>query len=255
MCGIYGTTIKYNETQVKEKLQRTAFRGPDKMGWNFYNSNHSVIFGHNRLSIVDLDPRSDQPFTYQNHIHVAFNGEIYNFKSIKDILIKKGYQFRTTSDTEVLCAAYLEYGENCVHHFSGMFAFVIYDEQKQQFFGARDRLGKKPFYYYHNGKDFEFSSQISSIQLHHQQLSISEKAIAFYLAWGSIPEPQSIFNEIKKLLPGHSFTFDLNTGSFNSKQYWDIDYKTAPNCLLSYLMPYQAVCLLMYPLEYFCLAA
>uniref|UniRef100_UPI004049A099 asparagine synthase (glutamine-hydrolyzing) n=1 Tax=Gelidibacter sp. TaxID=2018083 RepID=UPI004049A099 len=234
MCGIYGTTIKYNETQVKEKLQRTAFRGPDKMGWNFYNSNHSVIFGHNRLSIVDLDPRSDQPFTYQNHIHVAFNGEIYNFKSIKDILIKKGYQFRTTSDTEVLCAAYLEYGENCVHHFSGMFAFVIYDEQKQQFFGARDRLGKKPFYYYHNGKDFEFSSQISSIQLHHQQLSISEKAIAFYLAWGSIPEPQSIFNEIKKLLPGHSFTFDLNTGSFNSKQYWDIDYKTAPNYQGSY---------------------
>lgn len=234
MCGIYGTTIKYNETQVKEKLQRTAFRGPDKMGWNFYNSNHSVIFGHNRLSIVDLDPRSDQPFTYQNHIHVAFNGEIYNFKSIKDILIKKGYQFRTTSDTEVLCAAYLEYGENCVHHFSGMFAFVIYDEQKQQFFGARDRLGKKPFYYYHNGKDFEFSSQISSIQLHHQNLSISEKAIAFYLAWGSIPEPQSIFNEVKKLLPGHSFTFNLASGEFISKQYWDIDYKTAPNYQGSY---------------------
>ena len=230
MCGIYGTTIKYSEAQVKEKLQRTAFRGPDKMGCDFYNiDNHTVILGHNRLSIIDLDPRSDQPFTYQNHIHVVFNGEIYNFKSIKETLITKGYQFQTTSDTEVLCAAYLEYGENCVHHFNGMFAFVIYDRKKQHFFGARDRLGKKPFYYYHNGKDFEFSSQISSIQLYHKNLSISEKAIAFYLAWGSIPEPQSVFNEIQKLLPGHLFIYDLNTGAFNSKQYWDIDYKTVPS--------------------------
>lgn len=230
MCGIYGSTLIYSEAQVKEKLKRTAFRGPDKMGWTFYKEdNSSIVLGHNRLSIIDLDPRSDQPFTYQKYVHVVFNGEIYNFQSIKEILISKGYQFYTTSDTEVLCAAYLEYGEACVDHFSGMFAFVIYDEKNQLFFGARDRLGKKPFYYYHNGKDFEFSSQISSIQWHHKDISISEKAIAYYLAWGSIPDPQSIFNEVKKLLPGHSFTFDLNTGDFNTKQYWDIDYKNPPN--------------------------
>jgi asparagine synthase (glutamine-hydrolysing) len=226
MCGIYGTTLKYSEQQIKEKLKRTAFRGPDKMGWQFYkNDSHQITFGHNRLSIIDLDSRSDQPFTYYNHIHIVFNGEVYNFKSIKEILIKKGYEFRTSSDTEVLCAAYLEYGQDCIDHFDGMFAFVIYDEQKQLFFGARDRLGKKPFYYYHNGKSFEFASQISSIQMHMDDLTISEKAIAYYLAWGNIPDPQSIFNEIKKLKAGHKFTFDLNSGQFKSEPYWDIDYK------------------------------
>ncbi|MEZ4802633.1 MAG: asparagine synthase (glutamine-hydrolyzing) [Gelidibacter sp.] len=225
MCGIYGTTLPYSEQQIKEKLKRTAFRGPDKMGWKFYSQEQPVILGHNRLSIIDLDPRSDQPFTYYDHIHIVFNGEIYNFKSVKETLSKKGYHFHTTSDTEVICAAYLEYGHDCVHHFTGMFSFVIYDEKKQQFFGARDRLGKKPFYYFHNGRDFEFASQLSSIQMFHTDLTISSKAIAYYFAWGTIPDPQSIFNEIKKLHAGHSFTFDLVTGNFRTKQYWDIDYE------------------------------
>ncbi|MCK7591031.1 asparagine synthase (glutamine-hydrolyzing) [Subsaxibacter sp. CAU 1640] len=225
MCGIYGTTIKYNEYQIKEKLKRTSFRGPDKMGWEFYPGSQQVTFGHNRLSIIDLDPRSNQPFTYENHIHIVFNGEVYNFNSIKKKLIEKGYKFRTTSDTEVICAAYLEYGEACVTHFHGMFAFVIYDEKKKVFFGARDRLGKKPFYYYLNNKDFEFASQISSIQMFHSDLSISSKAISYYLAWGNIPDTQSIFNEIKKLRAGHSFVFYLETGTFKDKPYWDIDYK------------------------------
>ena len=225
MCGIYGTTIIYNESQVKEKLKRTAFRGPDQMGWEFYKTDHnSIAFGHNRLSIIDLDARSNQPFSYQDTVEIVFNGEIYNFQEIKKELTKKGYLFRTTSDTEVICAAYLEYGEDCVNHLNGMFAFVIFDKTKEQFFGARDRLGQKPFYYYHNGKDFEFSSQISSIQLHHTNLSISNEAISYYLTWGAIPEPFSIFNEIKKLEPGKSFIFNLNTGEFLSKTYWNIDY-------------------------------
>jgi asparagine synthase (glutamine-hydrolysing) len=226
MCGIYGSTLKYNESQVQDKLKRTAFRGPDKMGYKFYNQKKNrVVFGHNRLSIIDLDPRSDQPFTYYNHIHIVFNGEVYNFKTIKEKLLKKGFKFNTTSDTEVLCAAYLEYGEDCVSHFNGMFAFVIYDEKKQLFFGARDRLGQKPFYYCHNGKDFEFASQISSIQLHMKELTISERAISYYLAWGHIPDPYSIFNEVKKLRAGHKFTYNLYTGNFKSAPYWDIDYK------------------------------
>ena len=226
MCGIYGTTLKYSESQVIDKLKRTAFRGPDKMGYNlFKNDNIEVTFGHNRLSIIDLDPRSDQPFTYYNNIHIVFNGEVYNFKIIKEKLLQKGYKFNTTSDTEVICAAYLEYGEDCVNHFIGMFAFVIYDEKKQQFFGARDRLGQKPFYYYHNGKNFEFSSQISSIQLFMDNLTISERAISYYLAWGNVPDPQSIFIEIKKLKAGYKFTFNLNTGKFITTPYWDIDFQ------------------------------
>ncbi len=226
MCGIYGTTLNYNEQQVKDKLKRTAFRGPDQMGWQFYKKdNRQVIFGHNRLSIIDLDPRSNQPFTYNNDIKIVFNGEIYNFKNIKENLIKKGYTFTTTSDTEVMCAAYLEYGEDCVNHFNGMFSFVIYDIKNNLFFGARDRLGKKPFYYYHNHRDFEFSSQISSIQINNGNLSTSSKAIAYYLAWGSVPDTQTIFNEVKKLLPGNSFIFNLTTGELKTKTYWDIDFK------------------------------
>lgn len=226
MCGIYGTTIKYSDNQIKEKLERIAFRGPDKIDWKHYkNSKHQVLFGHNRLSVIDLDPRSNQPFSYLEKIKIVFNGEIYNFKELKSKLSKKGYAFNTTSDTEVICAAYLEYGENCVNYLNGMFAFVIYDISKQQFYGARDRLGQKPFYYYINGKDFEFSSQISSIQLYNnQRLTISRKAIHKYLSWGTIPDNTSIFNEVEKLAAGHFFTYNLNTGEFKNKEYWDIDY-------------------------------
>lgn len=226
MCGIYGSTIPYSESQINKKLHKTSFRGPDKTAYKYYKTNNmSVILGHNRLSIIDLDPRSDQPFTYYDHIHIVYNGEVYNFKSLRDNLAKKGYRFETSSDTEVICAAYLEYGEACVDYFNGMFAFVVYDEKKQQFFGARDRLGKKPFYYYRNGTNFEFASQISSIQLDHADLTISSKAIAYYLSWGNIPDPHSIFNEVVKLHAGYSFTFALESGDFKLKQYWDIDYK------------------------------
>lgn len=225
MCGIYGSTILYNKDQIKDKLKRTSYRGPDQMGIEFYTTEkYSIAFGHNRLSIIDLDSRSNQPFSYGSDIEIVFNGEVYNFKEIKENLYRIGYTFRTTSDTEVICAAYLEYGEDCVNHFNGMFAFVIYDKIKNQFFGARDRLGQKPFYYYHNGSNFEFASQISSIQKYNNNLSISKKAIDAYLTWGSIPDPLSIFNEIKKLLPGNSFTFNLKTGNLETKVYWDIDY-------------------------------
>jgi asparagine synthase (glutamine-hydrolysing) len=225
MCGIYGSTLVYNEAQVKDKLKRTAFRGPDQMGCKFYKSdNYSIAFGHNRLSIIDLDARSNQPLAYSDSIEIVFNGEIFNFQDIKEQLHKKGYTFKTTSDTEVICAAYLEYGEACVNHFNGFFAFVIFDKAKHEFFGARDRLGQKPFYYYHNGKDFEFASQVSSIQLHNNNLSISKQAINSYLAWETIPDPLSIFNEVHKLMPGHSFKFDLHSGKLKIKQYWDIDY-------------------------------
>lgn len=226
MCGIYGSTLPYSESQLIEKLKRTSFRGPDKLALKFYKSdNKQISLGHNRLAIIDLDPRSDQPLSYSDNLEIVFNGEIYNFQDLKEILRKKGYTFQTTSDTEVICAAYLEYGEDCVNYFNGMFAFVIYDINRHLFFGARDRLGVKPFYYYHNGIDFEFASQISSIQLHNNRLSVSEHAINSYITWETIPDPLSIFNEVHKLLPGHSFLFDLHSGKFESTQYWDIDYR------------------------------
>ncbi|QRM90170.1 asparagine synthase (glutamine-hydrolyzing) [Lacinutrix sp. WUR7] len=222
MCGIYGSTIAYSKEQVQQKLMRTSFRGPDKLDYKYLGKDKDIILGHNRLAIIDIDARSNQPLTYQ-HIHIVFNGEIYNFLEIKKELNKKGHEFKTTSDTEVICAAYLEYGDDFVSKLNGMFAFVIYDEKKQRLFGARDRLGQKPFYYFFNGKDFEFASQISSIQLHNNNLSISSKSISYYLAWGAVPDPYSIFNEINKLKAGYTFSLDLNSKEFIKKQYWDID--------------------------------
>lgn len=228
MCGIYGSTIQYRDSEINDKLNRTAYRGPDKLGVRqFEEDNYSLILGHNRLAIIDLDARSNQPFSYNNLVEIVFNGEIYNFQNIKNELNKKGYVFNTTSDTEVLCAAYLEYGEECVNHLNGMFAFVIYDKEKQILFGSRDRLGQKPFYYYHNGKDFEFASQVSAIQEHNQNLSISEYAIRSYLTWETIPDPLSIFNEVKKLLPGNSFIYNLIDGNLKIKEYWNIDYNNS----------------------------
>ena len=141
MCGIYGTTIKYNNKEVQSKLKRIHFRGPDYTGIETYRSDNSfVTLAHNRLAILDLESRSNQPFNYMKDIHIVFNGEIYNYIEIRSKLSKEGYSFSTTSDTEVICAAYMAFGEKCVDHFNGMFAFVIYDIKKQLFFGARYRL-------------------------------------------------------------------------------------------------------------------
>lgn len=225
MCGIYGSTIYYNNTEIEHKLERTRFRGPDRSRYDRICSNGTeVILGHNRLSIIDLCERSDQPLAYMGKIHIVFNGEIYNFQELKESLSKKGYSFNTTSDTEVICAAYLEYGTDCTGYLNGMFSFVILDIENNRLFGSRDRLGKKPFYYFYDGEDFEFSSQISSIQLHHKKMSVSEASISYYLAWGAVPDPHSIYNEVKKLPAGHSFTFQLDTREFSSFCYWDIDY-------------------------------
>jgi len=219
MCGIYGSTINYSPEVLKEKLDRISFRGPDYSGIHY---TEDIILGHNRLAIIDLDYRSNQPFTYK-FLSIVFNGEIYNYQDIKDTLQKKGYQFQTTSDTEVICAAYLEYGKDCVKHFNGMFAFVIYDAKRKNIFGARDRFGKKPFYYYHNGAEFEFASQPSQIRIG-RNLTIDHQAINEYYIWGYVPEPRSIWREIKKLPAGHLFTFSPYSGKLEIEKYWDLDY-------------------------------
>lgn len=219
MCGIYGSTIRYPDEVISQKLDRVSFRGPD---FSAFRHHDGITLGHNRLSIIDLDPRSNQPFVYQ-HLRIVFNGEIFNYKDIKKELIGKKYAFNTTSDTEVICAAYLAYGADCVKHFNGMFAFVIYDSISKELFGARDRLGKKPFYYCHSGQSFEFASQVSQINIK-RNLSTDETAIQDFLMWSYIPEPKSIYKEVKKLEAGCSFKFDMYSGNLKISKYWDLDY-------------------------------
>lgn len=219
MCGIFGTTINYNDKSILDsKLDTMLQRGPD------FGSCQKIIenltFGHRRLAIVDLDHRSNQPFTYKD-ISIVFNGEIYNFLELKEELIKLGYQFETTSDTEVLCAAYLEYGEDCVDHLNGMFAFVVYDPKKNILFGARDRLGKKPFYYFLNDNDFEFASKLSAIEVG-KRLEIDYESLNRYLYWNYIPEPYTPYKNVYKLPSATCFTYNLSSKSFQTKLYWDL---------------------------------
>jgi len=219
MCGIYGSTRIYSDEIVKKKLDSMKFRGPDYSG--FCNMQNAVVLGHNRLAILDLDPRSNQPFKYDN-VSIVFNGEIYNYLELRESLRKNGYKFHTESDTEVVCAAYQCYGASCLSMFNGMFAFVIYDEKNKTLFGARDRLGQKPFYYYHHENIFEFASQLSPIALG-SNLKISDESIGKYLCWNYIPEPNTIYTDVKKLEPGHHFTYDLETSKLDIGKYWDID--------------------------------
>jgi len=220
MCGIYGATIPHSDAIVDQKMKRIKFRGPEYTGVRRFDN---IVFAHNRLAIIDIDSRSNQPFSYL-HLHIVFNGEIYNYKDIRKDLEQKKYHFQTNSDTEVICAAYLEYGSACLQMFNGMFAFVIYDTKNNELFGARDRFGKKPFYYSSNGQNFEFASQPSQISIDND-LSVSEDAIAQYLTWGYIPEPQSIWNEVKQLPPAHCFNYNLSTKTLKIQEYWELDYK------------------------------
>lgn len=217
MCGIYGSTFIQDDKIIKAKLSCMGTRGPD---YSSYVTLNNIQLGHNRLAIIDLDPRSNQPFNYKGNT-IVFNGEVYNFQEIKERLCTRGYQFETDSDTEVIAAAYLEFGEACVEHFNGMFAFVIYDRSREVLFGSRDRLGKKPFYYYLQGKEFEFASQLSVITLG-RKLEIDDEALVKYLYWNYIPEPYTPFKDVFKLPSAHSFTFNLNTNDFLIWKYWDL---------------------------------
>lgn len=222
MCGIYGTTLRYSDETVKRKMDAMRFRGPDYQGILRLErpDGGQLTLGHNRLAIMDLDARSNQPFVYNDNITVVFNGEIYNFEELKSQYCAD-VEFRTTSDTEVLCAMYERFGIDCVTKLNGMFAFVIYDRAKNILVGGRDRLGKKPFYYMHNDSGFEFASQPSCIQIGND-LHIDPQARAHMIQNGYIPDPYSIWQEVSKLRAGQCFTYHLADNRLEISQYWDL---------------------------------
>jgi asparagine synthase (glutamine-hydrolysing) len=221
MCGIYGSNIYYDVKTINKKLETIKFRGPDYTGVKEYETNSGkLVFGHNRLSIIDLDSKANQPFDYSNNISIVFNGEIYNYKELRHRFFH-GKNFNTSSDTEVLCAMYERFGVDCVNYLNGMFAFVIYDNKKQILFGARDRLGKKPFYYFHSKKGFEFASQLLPI-CRGNNFSISEEARRLYFMCLYVPDPYSIFNEVKKLKAGERFIYNIKNNEIQVEKYWDI---------------------------------
>ncbi|MEO8515902.1 MAG: asparagine synthase (glutamine-hydrolyzing) [Flavobacterium sp.] len=216
MCGIYITNIPYSEDEVKDKLGSIKFRGPDNLG---YKKIDAISLGHLRLSIIDLGERANQPFTY-NQFTIVFNGEIYNFKDIKEELLLKGYTFSTTSDTEVLIKGYEFWGKDVLSKLNGMFAFAIYDSESQTIFCARDRVGVKPFYYSWNDGAFEICSQLRP--LIKKESKVSSAAVSIYLDCGYIPSPFSIIEGVHKLQPGNYMEIDLHKKTKTATQFWDL---------------------------------
>lgn len=222
MCGIFGTTLQYSPDIIERKLKLMNFRGPDHSGEMKIETpcNSFVTLGHVRLSIIDLDARSNQPFKFNENISIVFNGEIYNYKELRKRHLAD-VNFKTESDTEVICAMYEKYGIDSVKYFNGMFAYVIYDKKRNVLIGARDRLGKKPFYLWHSNKGFEFASQIKCIA-YGNHFDIDDLARKFYLLQGVIPDPYSIYNGIKKLRAGECFTYEIVSNNLRISQYWDV---------------------------------
>jgi len=215
MCGIYISNIISSKKEVKTKLSSINFRGPDYMG---ILQENDLTFGHLRLSILDLDERSNQPMSLEDYI-IVFNGEIYNFQEIKEELISLGHTFNTTGDTEVLLKGYKEWGQAVVPKLNGMFAFVIHDKVSNTLFCSRDRLGVKPFYYYWKDGMFEICSQLKPIS---ENKTINKEAVSIYLDCTYIPSPYSIYNDVYKLPPGNNLIIDLDNKTHKVEEYWNL---------------------------------
>lgn len=220
MCGIFITTNISSFDRSMSLLREQSHRGPDHIEMQFVDER--LFIGHNRLSIIDLEERSNQPMQYRGN-SITYNGEVYNYKEIRADLEKRGYDFLTRSDTEVILASYDCWGVNFVKKLNGMFAFIIYDSSKRVLFGVRDRLGQKPFYYSHDGKNFSAAS-MGSVVSKNSQSEIGNHAVASYLKWGYVPEPLSIFSKVLKLKAGHTIMVDLDNITEEPKidKYWDI---------------------------------
>ncbi|OGW48164.1 MAG: asparagine synthase (glutamine-hydrolyzing) [Nitrospirae bacterium RBG_13_41_22] len=226
MCGIFGIIGKQDRELLKKMDNVLIHRGPDSSGAiNF----EDVSIGVRRLSIIDLNT-GDQPIHNEDgRLWVVQNGEIYNYLDLRIDLISKGHRFYTNSDTEVIIHAYEEYGEACVQRFNGMFAFVIWDTKRKRLFGARDRVGIKPFYFLCKEETLLFASEIKAIlQDKSFRRELDMTSFYNYLSRLFVPGNRTIYKNIRKLPPGHTITFEK--GKIAIDQYWDLNLKRKIFC-------------------------
>ncbi len=227
MCGISGFTFE-DKNLIKKMMKTQAHRGPDQSGT--YADRH-ITLGHNRLSILDLSDKGRQPMhSADGDIIIIFNGEIYNFRELKEELMAKGHKFNSASDTEVIIYSYRQWGVNCLEKFNGAFAFVLYDKRKRMLFLARDRLGKKPLYYWLNPStgDVSFASELKALLCGGMPREIDDKALAAFLSLRYNPYNQTILKGIKKLPPAHYAIIELSKKpSMKIYRYWSLFNKKA----------------------------
>ena len=249
MCGICGeadfSTRRIRIESLRRMCDVLAHRGPDDEGmilirgnqYSEINPSHrlptwtdgaEVGLGHRRLAIIDLSAAAHQPMCNEDgSIWIVYNGEIYNFQSIRDELEKKGHLFKSKSDTEVILHAYEEWGVECLSHFRGMFAFAIWDSNLERLFMARDRLGKKPLVYFRQNGRFAFASEIKALlQIPNVENKVNDVAIHHYLTYQYVPSPDTIFEGIKKLPPAHYLLYD-RAGNITIERYWRLNFSSS----------------------------
>ena len=221
MCGILGSVGKINIKRFSNSLKLIKHRGPDKT--NFL-VRENIFFGHQRLKIIDLNQRSDQPMYSKNkNFLLTYNGEIFNYLDLKKKLIDEGVIFETTSDTEVLLKSYELWGKDCIEKFEGMFAFAIYDFKKKELIIARDRSGIKPLYYSFTGGKFIFSSEVDPIVNLLDKVNLNPKSINSFLNFRYVLNNKTFLNEINELPPGKILLF--KDKKIKIKSFWSLKIK------------------------------
>jgi len=229
MCGITGIYAfnmvgGFNMVNLAKATEVLSKRGPDVQ--DIYHNDH-IGLGHRRLSIIDTSSDSNQPFwDATGRYCLIFNGEIYNYKELKIELEDEGVSFRTSSDTEVLLYAYIQYGEACLEKLNGFFAFAIYDKEDRSVFIARDRFGIKPLLYYYDEDKFLFASEMKSILAYGLQKELNYTALYQYLQLNYVPAPHTMLKGVMKLLPGHCIS--IRQGEVEIKQYYELLRNTKP---------------------------
>ncbi len=229
MCGIAGfneaVVSSSNATDVLDRMGAAIIhRGPDA-GASYVNN--SIGLRHQRLSIIDTSSLGSQPMHSNTGRYITvFNGEIYNFHSLRAQLERQGVAFRGRSDTEVLLALYERDGADCLNQLNGMFALAIWDNREKSLFLARDRLGKKPLYIWRKGKKLAFASEIKALlEVPGVERKLRLDAVKDFFTYQYVPDPKSIFENIEKLAPGHCM-YVSNAGDVKIHQWWDVSFAT-----------------------------
>ncbi len=219
MCGIAGFINYSNKEKLANKANVIQFhRGPDNQStWN----DDLIALSHQRLSIIDLSASADQPLM-KDDLVIIFNGEIYNYKKLKEEYLSD-INFITDSDTEVILEMYKKFKQSCLEYFLGMFSFVIYSKKTKKLFAARDHFGIKPFYYIKNGNKMAFASELKTLsKLIPFSKKINRKALISSLNYLWVPGSQTIFSDILKLSAGHYFEYDIKNDDFKINKYWEL---------------------------------
>lgn len=234
MCGFAGYIHNYGTFDKEEVIHKMAdrikHRGPDDA---HYYIDDGIALGFRRLSIIDLEGGRQPILNEDGSLVLLFNGEIYNYQELREELIKVGHVFTTKTDSETILHGYEEYGKKILDRLRGMFAFIIWNKNTKELFGARDIFGIKPFYYYKKGKEFMFGSEIKSFLSHPNfEKELDEDMIPLYLSYEYSPDERTIFKNVFKLPGAHCFTY--KNGELKVERYYKIEYKIEDDKSLKY---------------------